>query len=119
MDHPDISVSWNDEQLWDWHARLRHRLGDLRLKLHRHKTHLGTCADGVKFLGLILHRNGRRLPQQAILKFSRRIRRLRWMRANRKISFGQIRDSLRSWLVHARPANSAGIRKALWRRLRF
>ena len=107
------------EQLWQWRDQLSERLGGLRLKLHRHKTHVGMGDDGVKFLGFVLRRDGRRLPQQTILRFARRIRRLRWLRSNRQVTFTQIRDSLKSWLAYAVQANSVGIRRALWRRVRF
>jgi RNA-directed DNA polymerase len=107
------------DQLWEWRKNLSDHLGGLRLTLHRHKTHVGRSRDGVKFLGFVLHRDGRRLPQQAILRFSRRIRRLRWMRSTKRMSFRQVRESIRSWLVHAKQANTVGIRKGLWRRLKF
>jgi len=107
------------QQLWQWRDDLSKRLCDLRLKLHRHKTHVGRCANGVTFLGLILFRDGRRLPQEAISRFSRRIRRLRWLRSKRKLPFAQIRASLKAWLHHAQQTNSAGIRRALWRRVKF
>lgn len=107
------------EQLWQWRDALRERLCNLRLKLHRHKTHVGQCADGLKFLGLVLFRDGRRLPQETVQRFSRRLRRLRWLRSNRRVSFAQIRASLKSWLAYAVQTNSIGIRRALWRRVKF
>ncbi len=116
----DLLLFCDDKhQLWEWRDRLRQRLGQLRLKLHQHKTHVGMSADGVKFLGLLLYRDGRRLPQEAISRFSRRIRRLRWLRSKRKLPFSRIAASLKAWIQHAQQSNSAGIRRGIWRRVKF
>ena len=116
----DLVLFGNDKaQLWEWRDDLSKRLGTLRLKLHRHKTHVGTCEDGLRFLGLKLFRDGRRLPQEAIARFSHRIRRLRWLRSQRKFPLSRIRASLKAWLDYASQANSVGIKKSIWRRVKF
>jgi len=116
----DLVLFGNDkEELWEWRDQLSTRLGSLRLKLHRHKTHVGMCHDGLTFLGLKLFRDGRRLPQEAISRFSRRIRRLRWLRSKHKFPLSRVRASLRAWLDYASQVNSVGIKKSIWRRVQF
>ncbi len=116
----DMVLFGNDkDQLWEWRDTLSKRLSALRLKLHRHKTHVGMCEDGVRFLGLKLFRDGRRLPQEAIARFSRRIRRLRWLRSKRKFPLSRVRASLKAWLDYASGVNSVGIKKSIWRRVKF
>lgn len=116
----DLLLFSNDkQQLWQWHTLLKQRIGDLRLRLHRHKSKVGPCDDGIKFLGLLLFRDGRRLPQEAIHRFSRRIRRLRWLRKKRHLPFSRISASLRAWLHYAEQTNSKGICRDLWRRVKF
>jgi hypothetical protein len=116
----DLLLFGDDKDaLWMWRDKLQERLAKLRLRLHKHKTHVGRSEDGIRFLGLLLARDGRRLPQDAIARFSRRIRRLRWLRAKRKLPFSRIQASLKAWLHHAQQANSVGLRKSIWRRVKF
>jgi len=116
----DLVLFGNDkDELWRWRDELGTRMSGLRLRLHRNKTHVGMCEDGVRFLGLKLFRDGRRLPHEAIARFSRRIRRLRWLRSKRNLPLARIRASLKAWLDYASQANSVGIKKSIWRRVKF
>ncbi|HVC93564.1 MAG TPA: reverse transcriptase/maturase family protein [Pirellulales bacterium] len=106
-------------QLWEHRDALASRLAEMRLKLHTGKTQVRPSQAGLKFLGFVLGRSGRRLQQSAAQRFNRRIRRLRWLKAQRKTSPAEIGRSTRAWLAHARGANSTGMRRELWRRLKF
>jgi len=44
---------------------------------------------------------------------------MRWLRKRGTIDAWDIGSSLRSWLAFADFGNTAGIRRELWRRLRF
>jgi hypothetical protein len=59
------------------------------------------------------------LQQSAIRRFNQRLRRLRWLRSRRQVGFTEIGKSLEAWLAHADTANSMGLRRELWRRVRF
>ena len=64
-------------------------------------------------------RTGRRLPQSNIRRFNSRLRRLRWLWANGEIAPKKIGESLVGWTNYADGTNSIGIRKAIWKRVRF
>ena len=106
-------------ELWDYRAAIVERLAMLRLTLHERKTQVRPCRNGVKFLGLILHRDGRRLQQRVIRRFSRRLRRFRLLYRYGMAGPREISGSVRAWLSFAEEANSTGIRRAIWRRARF
>ncbi|MGH7140644.1 MAG: reverse transcriptase domain-containing protein, partial [Pirellulales bacterium] len=103
-------------QLWDYRAAIVKRLALLRLNLHEGKTHIRPCSAGVKFLGLVLRRDGRRLQQRTLRRFSGRLRRFRRLFAYSMATPREISRSLRAWLAFAEGANSRGIRNALSRR---
>ncbi|MCH8243267.1 MAG: RNA-directed DNA polymerase [Planctomycetes bacterium] len=63
-------------QLWEWHSALQERLATLRLRLHPDKTHVRPTFLGLKFLGFTIYQNGRRVSQENIARFNRRIRHL-------------------------------------------
>jgi hypothetical protein len=107
------------QQLWRWRDEVARFLGKQRLRLHADKTHVSPSTRGVSFLGFRLSRSGRRLKQDAITRFNRRVKKLRWLRRRGEVGFDQIAASLKAWLAHAAHANSEGIRRALWRRVRF
>ena len=109
----------NKTALWDYRDALGDRLASFRLHLHKDKTHVGASAVGRKFLGFVLKLDGRRLQQSGLKRFNQRLRRLRWLKARRLIRPPQIAQSLQAWLGHIGTANSAGVRRAIWRRVRF
>jgi hypothetical protein len=71
------------------------------------------------FLGFALTPGSRRLTRDGLRRFNRRLRRQRWLKRHRMIAPAQIRQSLRCWLAHTAPANATGIRRELWKRVRF
>jgi RNA-directed DNA polymerase len=107
------------QQLWQWCDAVREQLVALRLRLHPDKTQVRPCRLGLRFLGCNLHRDGRRLPREVLHRFSRRIRCWRWLKKQGSLSLGDVRGSLKSWLPYACGANSTGIRREMWKRLRF
>ncbi len=116
----DLVLFGDDKQaLCDQRAALAERLATLRLRLHARKTQVRPCMGELTFLGCVLHRGGRRLPQAAISRFSRRIRRWRWLKRGGMLRRGDVRSSLRAWLANAALSNSSGIRRELWKRLRL
>jgi hypothetical protein len=106
-------------QLWEWREAVARRLAGLRLKLHTDKTCIARCRRGLKFLGFVLRPGGRRLPRQSLLRFRRRMRRLRWLKQNGMARPRTVSASVAGWLAYARDANSEGVRRTFWRQLRF
>lgn len=105
--------------LWEYRDALADRLAQIRLRLHRDKTHVGHRDQGLRFLGFVLTPQGRRLQQRTLTRFNRRLRRLRWLYAHGMIGAKHVRRSLQAWTAHASWANSKGIRRELWRRVRL
>ncbi len=107
------------DQLWQWKEAIIDVLAKQRLRLHADKTHLHPSRCGVPFLGFRLFREGRRLKQETIRRFNRRIRKLQWEKKNGIVDFSRVSTSLKAWRAHAGQANSTGIRRDLWKRLIF
>ncbi len=107
------------DDLWEYRDELSARLAVIRLRLHQDKTRLSHREEGLKFLGFVLKPQGRRLQQAVLRRFNRRLRRLRWLYARGLISSARVRQSLQAWTAHTSWANAVGIRRALWRRVRF
>lgn len=106
-------------ELWDRRDALAERLAAVRLRLHAHKTQVRPSRAGLKFLGFVLHPYGRRLQQGAIARFNRRLRTLQWKFARGLIGPAELRAALGAWSAHAGHANTSGIRRTLWKRVRF
>jgi hypothetical protein len=118
--YADDLVLFADDKdfLWRCHAALVKQLEKIRLRLHPDKTYVRPCRLGLKFLGFRLYRDGRRLLPRNYTRFTRRLRRLRWLRANGFIHSADIARSVSSWLAYARHANHIGMWRVLRRRLR-
>lgn len=107
------------KQLWQWRDAIRDIFTQKRLRLHRDKTHVCPSRRGVPFLGFRVFRSGRRLKQGGIRRFNRRVRRLRWLKTKGEIECRQITAFIQAWVAHAKQANSIGIRRDLWRHVKF
>jgi len=105
--------------LWEWRDAMSDRLSGLRLHLHQHKTYVRRATAGLKFLGFVLTRDTRRVQQSGLKRFNQRLRRLRWLKAQHLIRPQDIARSFQAWLGHIESANSAGIRRAIWKRAWF
>ncbi len=119
--YADDLVLFGDEkrQLWGWREALNQRLADVRLRLHRDKTQVRPAEAGLGFLGFVLTRNDRRLNQTALLRFNRRLRRMRRLWKQRSIKPSEIRKSVAATMAHARYGNARGVLRSMWPRVRF
>ena len=106
-------------QLWQWQTAITELLEDWRLLLHKNKTHVLPTHCGINFLGMRVFQNGLRFNQNGIRRFNSRVKRFRWLKKRGAINPARITASIRAWLSYARFANTAGIREAIWRRLKF
>lgn len=91
--------------------RLEARIATQRLLLHERKTQIAPCADGVPFLGFRLFPDGRRrLLGASVRRFRRRAKRLVDEVAAGETTPDAARTSVRSWLAHAKHANTFRLR---------
>ncbi|MFZ1006957.1 MAG: reverse transcriptase/maturase family protein [Candidatus Sulfotelmatobacter sp.] len=106
-------------ELWRMRDELVKRLAALRLCLHGDKTQVRPCRCGVKFLGFILQRSGRRLQQSAWRRFNSRLKHLKWEWGHGMASSQTVRQSLQAWHAHTSEINSRGMQKMVMLRLCF
>jgi energy-coupling factor transporter ATP-binding protein EcfA2 len=92
-------------------------LDRFRIKLHLDKCQIRPVECGQRFLGQTVFPTHRRLTPKNVRRFTRRMRRFQKKYARRKITLPEIRQSLMSWLGHARQANTWSLRRALMPRL--
>lgn len=119
--YADDLVLFSDgkSELWRYRDALADHLADVRLRLHRDKTHVAHRDAGLRFLGFVLTPETRRLQQKTVARFNRRLRRLRWLFSHGMIAAAPVRRSLQAWTAHASWGNSKGIQRQIWRRVRF
>ncbi|MGH7452474.1 MAG: reverse transcriptase domain-containing protein [bacterium] len=97
--------------------RLQANLNDFRLKLYREKCRIRPVDCGQRFLGQIVFLTHRLLAKENVRRFARRLRQFQKKYALRKIALPEIRQSLMSWLGHARQADTWTLRRSLMPRL--
>jgi retron-type reverse transcriptase len=106
-------------QLWAWCRQIASLLVGLRLVLHRDKTIVSPRERGLRFLGFKLHPRGRRLLNDAVVRFRRRLRRYRRQLANRSFPVARLTHAIRAWIAHTEHGNCVGLRRSLFRTARF
>jgi retron-type reverse transcriptase len=97
--------------------QLQNYLDAFRLRLYLAKCQIRPAARGQRFLGQIVFPKRRLLARENVRRFARRLRRFQGQYAQRKISLLEIRQSLMSWLGHARQANTWALRREFLPRL--
>lgn len=86
-------------------------LKTLRLRLHENKSCVRTSRQGLKFLGLKLTPQTRRLCRDNISRFRRRMKRLGAMKKGGEVDMQRITASVEGWLAHAAHANTGAMLK--------
>lgn len=102
--------------LWDTHTQLVEKFGNFRLSLHPNKTVLNPTWRKMNYLGFSVSTNGRRLTQDALRRWNRRLRKQKWLAKRGKLAPQDVSRSLNAWSAHADFANTIGVRKALFHR---
>ena len=85
----------------------------LRLRLHPRKCYLSPVATGFTFLGFRIFPTYRRLEASNVRRFRRRLDRYRQAIATGRLSQSKARARIRSWVGHARHADSTRLRQRL------
>jgi len=94
-------------------------LGSLRLQIHRDKSVVFPCTQGIRYLGYRVFPSHRLLAQENVRRFRRRLRGMQRAFAAGRIGFDAIRPRIMSWLGHARHADTYRLRTDLFRRMPF
>jgi len=96
---------------------LQNYLDRFRLKLFTEKCNIRPCRCGQHFLGQMIFPTHRLLASKNVRRFTKRMRRMQQHYAQGKITIPEIRQSLMSWLGHARQANTQALREGLMPKL--
>ncbi len=102
--------------LADWRERIEKFLAQRRLMLHPRKTRIVLTGDPAQFLGFVLHPGGaRRLPADNVRRFRNRLRGLRDRWRAGSVDTREVVQRINSWVAHARHADNARLRHAIFR----
>ena len=103
-------------QLQTWHDAISRFLEPRRLRLHSQKTFIAATNQEAVFLGFVLLPNGgRRLPEDNVRRFRRRLRVLQEDCQARGIACDEIRQRVNAWIAHAEHADTWRLRQAIFR----
>jgi retron-type reverse transcriptase len=116
----DFSFFSDDKRrLWEIRDRCHAFLAQERLKLHPRKTRIYRTDEGIEFVGFRVFKDRVRIRREAVLRFTRRLRRQQRLYAGGDITPSEIKQSLVGWLGHARYADSRRLCRDILRDVRF
>ncbi len=95
--------------------RIREFLGTVRLRLHPGKSIVRRTSRGVRFLGYRVFPSRRLVARENVVRFKRRLRRLRDGYVSGTVELEEIAASVRGWLAHAQHADSSALRESALR----
>jgi hypothetical protein len=115
----DIALFSNSRrELWSWKRAIIERLAVLRLTIHESAAQVLPVEAGIPWLGFVIYPTHRRLKSRKVISTSRRLAsRLDAYRAG-QISFGEFDASVKGWVNHVRYANTWGLRRHVFAKLR-
>src|SRR5262249_38949235 len=112
----DFLVFSDDKRhLADVRARITDFLISLRLRLHLTKNVVFPVREGIRFLGYRVFATHRLLVKENVWRFRRRLRKRHRQYARYEMSLDQARQRIRSWIGHARQADTFRLRRRLFR----
>lgn len=97
-------------RLHEHRAAIEDFLVPLRVRLHPRKCFVAPVNSGVTFLGYRVFPTHRRLDADNVRRFKRRLRQYRQAAQEGRMSEGQRKERIRSWIAHARHADAACLR---------
>ncbi len=113
----DFALFHDDPEVLEaWRGRIEGFLARRRLLLHPRKTRIVPTAERARFLGFDLHPGGaRRLPEDNVRRFRNRLRGLRDRWRAGTVEKDEVVSRINAWVAHARHADTAGLRHAIFR----
>ena len=117
----DFALFHDDHgQLQKWRQAVSRFLEKRRLLLHPRKTFIVATDEDAVFLGFVLLPDGgRRLPEDNVRRFRRRLRVLREDCRVRGVACDRIRQRVTAWIAHAEHADTWRLRHAIFRDGRY
>ena len=104
----------NLEQLSDWQQKITKFLIGRRLKLHPRKTRIQSCDQATEFLGLVLHKSGRRsMPGASIDRFKGQLRCLKDRVRMGAMAAEEAQLVIDGWLSHSQHGHARGLNRAM------
>jgi len=100
-------------RLHEHRAAIEDFLMRLRVRLHPRKCFVAPVATGFTFLGYRMFPTLRRLDAANVRRFKRRLRQYHQAVVEGRMSDSQRRDCIRSWIAHARHADTARLRRRI------
>jgi retron-type reverse transcriptase len=100
-------------------CEIEHFLEGLRLQIHRDKSVVFPCGQGIRFLGYRVFPTHRLLAQENVRRFRRRLQRMRREFAAGRLDFDAIGPRIMSWIGHAQHANTYRLRADVFRKMPF
>lgn len=106
-------------ELWAWKRAIVERLGRLRLTIHETAAQVLPTRCGIPWLGFLVYPTHRLVKARKLRATTRHLgERLDEYLAGR-ISFGELDASVKGWVNHIRYADTWGLRRQVFRALRF
>ena len=106
-------------QLWAWKRALVERLARLRLTIHESAAQVLPTASGIAWLGFVVHPSHRLVKARKARSTIRHLGQRLDEYLGGRISFGEFDASVKGWVNHIRYADSWGLRRHVFRGLRF
>jgi retron-type reverse transcriptase len=89
----------------------------LELRLHKDKSQIYSISEGIKFLGFRLFSEYRRLTSDNVKRFKKQLNKFDCLFANGKTTKTAVKDSLCCWVAHSKYANTATLRRNIFKGL--
>ncbi|MBC8524539.1 MAG: RNA-dependent DNA polymerase [Chlorobium phaeobacteroides] len=114
----DFVVFGDDKgELWADHKAVGCYLESLRLKLHPHKSMVYPVEKGVTFLGHKVFPDFRLLRKENVIRFRRRLKRMRRQYIQGELPLGTMTASVQGWIAHASFSNTYRLREKIFSEL--
>jgi retron-type reverse transcriptase len=116
----DMALFGNSkDELWKACGEIETAVHGMRLRLKPNATMLYPVERGVDFLGYKVYSDHRLLKYENVVKCRRRLKRLTALYGRHKTDFASVRNSIQSWIGHAGYADTWGLRRSLFSKLRL
>ena len=86
----------------------------LRLKLHKAKSRIYKCDEGVTFLGIRVFPDGRRLERENVARFRRKLKRMVAEYGEGVAGLRDIKPRIAGWIGHAANADTYELRRQIF-----
>jgi hypothetical protein len=114
-----VLLSDSRRELWAWKRAVVQRLARLRLVIHEKAAQVVPVRGGIPWLGFVVDPTHRHVKARKVRSATCHLgERLDSYRAG-EISFGELDASIKGWVTHVRYADTWGLRRHVFARLRF